>query len=225
MNTWRSKRTTLLTAALLCFVLSPAAQKETTFTPLTEIPVAVKGDEIGDVLRKWYAEGTAAGNLGDYYDNRDRGHSLLNMAPYPQLQKIEYTEEQKNSRQDYGGQQKILPNVVFGNSSTSAAPQQGGSNVRSYYTNPRGLEFLFTQYARNNLYIYPEHQDQSLRPNSGATFTITLPTTLRSVGPVIRQEAKGRSMPRGCLSSKRTRRVASRAPVSSGTNWNRSRRR
>ena len=175
MTSRRSKRIALLSAALLCFVLSPAAQKET-LTPLSEIPVAVKGDEIGDMLRKWYADGTAAGNLGDYYDNRDRRHSLLNMAPYPQLQKIEYTEEERKSRQDWGMQQKILPGVVFGNSSTSASRQQSGSNVRSYYTNPRGLAFLFTQYTRNNLYIYPEHQDHDPGRNGVSGYGDLFPT-------------------------------------------------
>ncbi|MBN2241707.1 MAG: hypothetical protein JW793_03375 [Acidobacteria bacterium] len=128
-------------------------------TRLTEIPVAVDGGEIGERLRDWYSRGTAAGNYGDYYDNRDGGHSSLKLAPYPQLSKVEYTEEQIRDRQNYGMQTKILPHVVFGNSSTAAGPERTGSNARTYYTLTGGLEFLFAQYARNNLYIYPEHRD------------------------------------------------------------------
>ncbi len=145
-------------------------------TPLSEAPVAPKGTEIGDLLRKWYANGTAAGNTGDYYDNRDGGHSLLDLAPYPQLQKVEYTEEQIKARQHWGRQQQVLPFVVFGNSSTSAPPESSGSNVRSYYTDPRGLLFLFAEYAANNLYIYPEHMDHDPGHNGSGGYGDLLPT-------------------------------------------------
>jgi hypothetical protein len=145
-------------------------------TPLANTPIAIRGGEIGEILRKWYSEGTAAGNLGDYYDNRDGGHSHLNLAPYPQLQQVEYTEEQIKTKQNWGMQKKILPFVVFGNSSTSAAPNRGGSNVMAYYTNPRGLAFLFTQYVRNNLYIYPEHRDHDPGHNGVGGYGDLFPT-------------------------------------------------
>jgi hypothetical protein len=125
----------------------------------SEKPIAANGGEVGRALRKWYAEGTAAGNIGDYYDNRDGGHSDLNIAPYPQLLRVVYTEEEIKNLQHWSLQKKILPFVTFGNSSTSASPEKGGSNVRQYYASPGGLGFLFTQYVRNNLYIYPEHRD------------------------------------------------------------------
>lgn len=139
-------------------------------------PIAQGGGEIGLLLRGWYAEGTAAGNSGDYYDNRDGGHSLLDMASYPQLRKIEYGEDEIRQRLHWGTQSRILPQVVFGNSSTSAAPEQGGSNARAYYADPRGLEFLFAQYVRNNLYIYPEHQDHDPGRNGAGGYGDLLPT-------------------------------------------------
>jgi len=114
---------------------------------------------VGDLLRKWYAEGTAAGNTGDWYDNRDRTHSMLGMGAYPQLDIVLYTEEQLRVRFDWAAQRVILNHPTFGNSSTSAPPTAGGSNIRSYYTNPRGLAFLYEQYRRNNIYMYPEHRD------------------------------------------------------------------
>ncbi|MBN1568043.1 MAG: hypothetical protein JXA73_09365 [Acidobacteria bacterium] len=161
----RSKTSARLFATILAGCIfaawSGGEQKgpEPLSTPLTQTPIAVGGGEIGNMLRQWYADGTAAGNAGDYYDNRDGGHSLLNLAPYPQLQKIEYSEEQIKTHRNSGMQTKILPHVVFGNSSTSAPPRQGGSNIRSYYVSSDGLTFLCSQYLRNNLYIYPEHLD------------------------------------------------------------------
>jgi len=145
-------------------------------TPLTELPIAAKGSEIGDRLLKWYSKGTAAGNTGDYYDNRDGGHSRLDLTPYPQLNKVEYSEQQIKSGQNWAMQKQILPFVVFGNSSTSGPPEQGGSNTRRYYSDPNGIAFLFAQYARNNLYIYPAHHDHDPGHNGVGGYGDLFPT-------------------------------------------------
>ena len=127
--------------------------------PAATQPITSVGGRIGTLLRQWQAQGAAAGNVGDYYDNRDRGHSELNLQPYPQLQKVRYAEEALKARADWAAQRQVLPVVVFGNSSTSATVTSGGSNIRAYYANPRGLVLLYQQYTHNNLYIYPEHLD------------------------------------------------------------------
>ena len=162
------------------------------FVPLI-LPVAATGDEtgakepaeepittarvaLGDLLRKWYKQGSAAGNDGDYYDNRDRGHSGLRMGPYPQLTKITYTPQQLARRQDWAGQRVVLPQVVFGNSSTSASVTGGGSNVRQYYRSPRGMRFLYEQYTHNNIYIYPEHRDHDPGHNGMGGYGDLYPT-------------------------------------------------
>lgn len=126
-----------------------------------EAPIVSDSDsgEIARALRRWYAEGTAAGNIGDRYDNRDRGHSRLDLARFPQLEAVPYTEAERKRNADYALQSRVLPQVVIGNSSTSAAPEAGGSLPRHYYAQTRGLDFLFAQYSRNNLYVYPEHRD------------------------------------------------------------------
>ncbi len=174
-------RTILCSAAVFGLVFafglrSGESRQNNSSVEHSESPVAVNDDEIGIMLRKWYSKGTAAGNMGDYYDNRDGGHSDLNMKPYPQLQRIEYTEEQIQARQNWGMQKRILPHVVFGNSSTSAPPDRGGSIARSYYTNPNGLGFLFTQYVRNNLYVYPEHRDHDPGHNGISGYGDLYPT-------------------------------------------------
>ncbi len=172
---------------------------DASFTPLSNAPIAVEGGEIGNLLRKWYSEGTAAGNTGDYYDNRDGGHSMLRLDPYPQLKKIEYTEEQIKARRNWGMQRRLLPYVVFGNSSTSADPTQGGSIGRSYYATPGGMEFLFSQYARNNLYIYPEHRDHDPGRNGvegyGDLFPANSPYLIISQGSSGSDQAFLRVMP------------------------------
>jgi len=118
-------------------------------------PVAVE-------LRQWAAAGTAAGNVGDFYDNRDRTHSLLDLKMYPQLTPVLYTEAEKKANADWGAAARIAPvggGPLLGNSSTSAEPAAGGSNPRLYYSSSDGLKFLFLGYVRSQLYVYPCHHD------------------------------------------------------------------
>jgi hypothetical protein len=186
---------TVIAAGLLVFVFSEdrsealqeksdARAKE---NDARKQPVAPAGSEIGDLLRKWYGAGTAAGNIGDYYDNRDRGHSQLNMARHPQLQQTTYTEAQIKANAHRGVQTRILPDVVFGNSSTSFSAASGGSNARGMYTSQQGTSILFRQYTGNNLYIYPEHQDYDPGHNGagggyGDLFPINTPYLIVSQG-------------------------------------------
>ncbi len=122
-------------------------------------PISAARSPAGDLLRKWFAEGTAAGNTGDWYDNRDRTHSELHLAHFPQLQKHVYSEDELKFRRDWAARGSTLPKVTFGNSSTSAPSNVGGSNPRRLYSAPKGMAALYDQYTKNNLFIYPEHQD------------------------------------------------------------------
>lgn len=154
---------------------------------LSARPITTAPGEVGDLLRKWWREGTASGNVGDMYDNRDGAHSQLDLTPYPQLRQLAYTEQDKKLGKHWAAQRVILPGVVFGNSSTSAPFLLGGSNVRMYYTLPRGLDFLYQQYTRNNLYIYPEHRDHDPGHNGsgdgyGDAFPTNTPFVITSQG-------------------------------------------
>ena len=126
---------------------------------LKEKPIAVGGGKVGELLRQWWKEGTASGNAGDVYDNRDGDHSPLNLTPWPQMSAIKYSKDDIKLFKHWAAQRVIVPHVTFGNSSTSAPAHLGGSNPRSYYVSARGLAFLYEEYTRNNLYIYPEHRD------------------------------------------------------------------
>jgi hypothetical protein len=170
----------LLGAGLATAADEPAAK-------LAARPITTAGGKVGDLLRLWWKEGTAAGNVGDFYDNRDGSHSDLDMNPYPQLQKIQYTKEDIKQRRHWAAQRVILPHVVFGNSSTSAPFHLGGSNSRLYYTAPAGLAFLHQQYTRNNIYIYPEHRDHDPGHNGandgfGDAFPTNTPYLITSQG-------------------------------------------
>src|SRR5438552_77492 len=107
---------------------STAAQTDKAPADLAEKPITAAGGKVGELLRQWWKAGSAAGNVGDFYDNRDGSHSDLDMTPYPQLQKIIYTPEDVKLRRHWAAQRVLVPHVTFGNSSTSAPPQLGGSN-------------------------------------------------------------------------------------------------
>jgi hypothetical protein len=154
---------------------------------LREKPITTVGGPVGDLLKAWFKEGTAAGNIGDYYDNRDGDHSPLNLGMFPQLSAVKYSADDVKKRRHWAGQFVIHPAVVFGNSSTSAPPTHGGSNPRSYYCSSRGISFLAQEYVKNNLYIYPEHRDHDPGHNGkgdgyGDTYPTNTPYLLISQG-------------------------------------------
>ena len=157
-------------------------------------PITTVQGKVGDLLRQWWKEGTAAGNAGDWYDNRDGAHSDLNTQPFPQLQRVVYTDEDIKLRRHWAAQRVLLPKVVFGNSSTSAPPTAGGSNPRQYYVSPAGLAFLHEQYRNNNLYIYPEHRDHDPGHNGrGDGFGDLYPTNTPYL--IISQGSSGSDQP------------------------------
>jgi hypothetical protein len=157
-------------------------------------PITTDSGPVGNLLRQWWRDGTAAGNSGDWYDNRDALHSDLNMDPFPQLQRITYSPKEIDAGAHYAVARVIRPQVTFGNSSTSAPPENTGSNPRTYYCLPQGLAFLATQYQHNNLYIYPEHRDHDPGHNgTGGGFGDLYPTNTPYL--IISQGSSGSDQP------------------------------
>lgn len=172
-------------ALLPLLLLVPA--DEPTDAELAKKPITTVTYPVGQRLRAWGKEGTAAGLVGVWYDNRDRGHSDLPLATFPQLRQVTYTKAEFDARLDWALQPRVLPKVVFGNSSTSAPPEQGGSNVRVYYCSGDGLRLLEKQYLGNNLYVYPEHKDHDPGRNGvpdgyGDVYPTNTPYLLASQG-------------------------------------------
>jgi hypothetical protein len=116
-----------------------------------------------DILREHLQRGRAAGNHGDLYDNRDRGHSVLPPHSFPQLARVVYAPEARAADLDYGLNDRLLfDRPTLGNSSTAVV---GGAFWRSL---PRlaltradgtGPLRLWQNASRNQLYVYPAHKD------------------------------------------------------------------
>lgn len=153
----------------------------------------IKGHgEVGKLLNQWFAEGTAAGNVGDLYDNCDGDHSNMDYGQFPTLTRIEYDAE-LGKQTGYGAQLTnlfFMPNMqgVIGNSSTAqTAGPAWRSNPRLAYTRGGGIEALLAQYVNNHLYFYPEHRDHDPGHNGegdgyGDVYAANLPYVITSQG-------------------------------------------
>ncbi len=133
-------------------------------------PVVAGYGKAGELLDKWYKEGTAAGNHGDLYDNRDGGHSYMSFRTFPQLTRVIYGEEAKQRHLNWGLQRWFQFNAVsIGNSSTALT---GGPAWRCQgrlaLTEPGGAMALYLQYVDRHLYVYPVHVDNNPGHNGAA---------------------------------------------------------
>lgn len=144
-------------------------------------PLVNGGDEIANLLNEWDRAGRAAGHDDVTYDNRDGGHSQLNLNRWPRLSSHTYDEAARQAGQHMGPAGELRPGIVFGNASMAAPAHQGGSLPRLYYTQTEGLRFLEAQYFSNNLYIYPEHHDHD--PGLGDLYPTNTPYLIISQGP------------------------------------------
>jgi len=178
--------------------MADAPETSTKQGALPAKPISTDTGAIGELLRTWAKEGTAAGNVGDWYDNRDGGHSMLDLAPYPQLQLVPYSEEDIKEHRHWALAQRVLPQVTFGNSSTSSSPETTGSNARKAYCSRAGIELLERQYRGNNLYIYPEHRDHDTKEGEegdGDLFPANTPCVVISKGSSGSDQAFMRAVP------------------------------
>jgi hypothetical protein len=165
-----------LLAAVLPLVLAGAALGAADAVPLRG------GTAAGALVNGWFAAGTAAGNTGDVYENRDGGHSALDLGHFPQATR----GTPPTGDRGWGLAAGTRPQVTVGNSSTASDARQGGSNARLAYSLQGGLAMLHAQYRANNLFIYPEHLDhdpgRNGDPGYGDLFPANTPYVLVSQG-------------------------------------------
>ncbi len=94
----------------------------------------------------------AAGNSGDWYDNRDGGHSTVDVTLHPQVQKTPGSSGFTTST--------MSGKIVIGNASLGV----GGlwSMVRYYGTSQSSAMALYNQYRSTSHYWYPNVSDYQL---------------------------------------------------------------
>ncbi|MGV6849938.1 MAG: hypothetical protein ACWA5A_16320 [Marinibacterium sp.] len=136
------------------------------------------------LLRRLVNTGRAAGNAGDLYDNRDRGHARLDPLSFPQLTHIRYGPVFRAEGLDYGLPLTLLyDHPVIGNSSTALT--RGAlwrSQSRLAMTGEGGawMQRLYRNYRSGQIDVFPEHRDhESAR---GDLFPANTPYLLTSQG-------------------------------------------
>jgi YD repeat-containing protein len=138
--------------------------------PPRRLAAALRDESPEGVLLASLLRRGAAGNHGDLYDNRDRGHSPLRSENFPQLSFTAWDEAARAAGLDYG----MNPGLVFGTvtiGNSSTAMKHGPfwrSLPRAAMTLPGQSAFLERLYAANHLYVYPEHRDHD--PENGDVF-------------------------------------------------------
>jgi hypothetical protein len=129
----------------------------------SKLPVVDPTDRsaAAQLLRSLVSRGVSQGFDGILYDNRDRDHSTLKPAQFPNLSFLEYGPDLVKRGLDYGMAGEILiPATVFGNSSTAlTAGIHARSLIRAAMTRRGGPAQAYRDYRINSLYVYPEHRD------------------------------------------------------------------
>ena len=113
------------------------------------------------LLNRLVREGRAAGGRGDFYDNRDNGHSNMPSATSFDMTRIEYGPEAVAADLSRGVKiPHLFGGPTIGNSSTAITSKPYWRSMsRRALTIAGGPDQLFRQYRRNQLYVYPEHKD------------------------------------------------------------------
>lgn len=132
-----------------------------------DLAVTTLSGPAGDLLRQWFAEGTAAGNWGDLYDNRDNGHSRLPARSFPQLTHIRYGDLARQAELESGLATSIVHDgIVIGNASLAIT---GGPVARSLprlaHANPQTMALFYLMYRTGKLYVHPAHVDFPREPS------------------------------------------------------------
>lgn len=156
--------------ALLLGLILSAALKATA----PEQPVFKSRDQLAHDLNASYLRGECGGLDGIYYENRDGGHSALNLTLWPQLKALPAAAQ-------IGPARDVRALSVLGNCSMAAEPLKGGCLPRFYMMDPLGMRFLAAQHQANNLFIYPAHFDYRHGP-LGDLLPANTPCTLLSLG-------------------------------------------
>ena len=131
----------------------------------------------------WISDGTAAGNLGDVYYNRDRAHSPLTLTDFPGIVNVQPGPAARAARIDEDHPNMLFPNcAVFGNASRA---RLGGAYWRSYprvsMTEPGLANRMNLLYRNNQFWVFPAHMDYGKR-DIGDVYPGVAPFQMASVG-------------------------------------------
>ena len=136
-----------------------------------------------ELMAAWLADGTAVGNGGDLYINRDRDHSRVKIESFPLLSELRFEGEAKKKDVDKAIPNTLYPNAaVVGNASLAIVTTNDScSLMRMAMQNPAEILALQQCYLDNQFWVFPAHKD--FNPSTGLDrFMGVTPCALQSVG-------------------------------------------
>jgi len=130
----------------------------------------------------WLSEGSAAGNAGDLYINRDRAHSWLATGDFPLLTVVRYPQESQATLADVNHPNARFANPVFGNISRGyISGPYWRSMARHSFTAPSLAIRMDTLYRSNQFWVMPCVNDFG-KPEIGDVFPANAPFQCVSLG-------------------------------------------
>ena len=148
-----------------------------------EARAAIYDGPAKELMAAWLADGTAAGNGGDLYINRDRDHSRIKLEDFPLLSELRFDGEAKKKNVDTAIPNTLYPGAaVVGNASLGSSTTNGlVSLMRMAMQQPAELMALQQCYLDNQLWVFPALRDYE--PAAGTdVFKGVTPCALQSVG-------------------------------------------
>ena len=136
------------------------------------------------ILTSWLVDGSAAGNIGDIYINRDLGHSMLATGDFPLLTTLRLTADAKPFHVDVNHPNLFVGNAaVFGNISRGYTTGPfWRSMARASFTEPGGLATrMDLLYRSNQFWVIPCVNDFG-KPELGDIFPANAPFQFVSQG-------------------------------------------
>lgn len=151
-------------------------------------PVIGGASPAAALLNRLIAAGRAAGNHGDFYENRDDDHSPFDLARFPLITPVEHAPEARVAGFARSAPLGLALTVagktappLFGNSSTAITKGEGWRSIaRQMVSSPEAAQELWREYASNQIYIYPEHRDHD--PLYGDLFPANTPYQIVTQG-------------------------------------------
>ncbi|MGN0852978.1 MAG: tetratricopeptide repeat protein [Kiritimatiellia bacterium] len=159
--------------------LAPAQQTISSLAP--KFGISQPESRERTLVAAWLSEGTAAGNAGDLYFNRDDGHSLLKVSDFPLLTLVKFAEEGKAVECEHPN--TLFPGqAVFGNSSRGCVSGPFWRSLgRLSMTEPGLAARMDLLYRNNQFWVFPAVKDFG-DPAIGDTFPGAAPFQLVTKG-------------------------------------------
>ncbi len=142
-------------------------------TPKSPLAVQVAG---------WLADGSAAGNTGDIYLNRDRNHSAISLGDFPHLTGLAFTKDSQVENADICHANTLFPGAVFANCSRAYTKGPYWRSLGRHTFTEAGLVQRMDQaYYNNQVWFFPACNDFG-KPDIGDVFPANAPFQFLSVG-------------------------------------------